>query len=363
MKLEYQVENFCGIATAKTGAHIAGWFNFIFNSLYISLQVSKLAKIKNLADLAFHRRNHHWTTYDNIYERDCRDKYGPDSALPNNTNLNGCIDTITKNIENMKSEIKYIESDIVPTFYWSTLVPFFVLILSIFWLTQLESKNARLVRALCWTLVTAVFIQLFIQMVFLIFVHVNLKNHINCGTDLASATAPFELNLTTLTLTCENMRGIPWQLWFIYVVYLLCNLYLMPLILHYTKERIQWLNHREDDLVSHASGIFFEDANPNQNTSTLTSDGESVVTTETALDRNKNDVKNRKSSFRIEDDPFGDNFRASLEDIRTGTRMTTPRTPNMSRYSSRNSHEAIKEHPDLEAVSASSFSNADVIDK
>ena len=34
-------------------------------------------------------------------------------------------------------------------------------------------------------------------------------------------------------------------------------------------------------------------------------------------------VRNR--SFRIEDDPMGDNFRQSLEDIRVGFRETVPK--------------------------------------
>ena len=37
-------------------------------------------------------------------------------------------------------------------------------------------------------------------------------------------------------------------------------------------------------------------------------------------------VRNR--SFRIEDDPMGDNFRQSLEDIRVGFRDTVPKVSN-----------------------------------
>lgn len=371
MKLDYQVDTFCNIASARTGAHICGWFNFSFNALYIALQVKKLAQIKNLADVAFHRRQHHWNTYD--YSKDCLKQFTDTLEIQN------CQKSLLENLEDMKDEIQYIETDIVPAFYWSTLVPFFVLLLAIFWLTQLESKNARLVRAICWTFVTAVTVQLFIQIVFLIFIHSALRNHIDCGSGLATATR-FGSNtpekIEKYALQCKNMRSIPWQLWFTYIIYAGCNFYLMPLILNYTRERITWLNGREDDLVSHASGIFFEDntngmggsqgsGGQDNRTSNLPgarnySEDESSVTSETALDRmGRGEIKNRKSSFRIEDDPFGDNFRASLEDIRTGTRSHAPRTPNLSRYSSRNSHDAIKEQPDLEAASASSFSNVD----
>lgn len=38
---------------------------------------------------------------------------------------------------------------------------------------------------------------------------------------------------------------------------------------------------------------------------------------------NRMGVRNR--SFRIEDDPMGDNFRQSLEDIRVGFRETVPK--------------------------------------
>jgi hypothetical protein len=42
-------------------------------------------------------------------------------------------------------------------------------------------------------------------------------------------------------------------------------------------------------------------------------------------------VRNR--SFRIEDDPMGDNFRQSLEDIRVGVRETVPKvTIRMNTY-------------------------------
>ena len=360
-----QPQNFCGIATAKTGAHITGWFNFSFNAIYIALQVKKLAQIKNLADVAFHRRQHHWNTYD--YTKDCL------LTRETKNEQQECIKLMERQLDEMKSEIRYVEDEIVPAFYWSTLVPFFVLILSVFWLTQLESKSGRLVRAVCWTFVTAVVIQLFIQLTFLIYIHVALKKHIDCKENLNTASA-FEVsqkNFDKNKLNCSNMRGIPWQLWFIFIFYAVCNSYFIPLILNYTRERIQWLNGREDDLISHASGIFFEDTTTNTNGKNQNSnfgsngadhsgDGQNSITSDAALDRmTRGDIKNRKSSFRIEDDPFGDNFRASLEDIRTGTRMTTPKTPNMSRYSSRNSHDAIKEQPDLEAVSASSFSNTD----
>ena len=130
---------------------------------------------------------------------------------------------------------------------------------------------------------------------------------------------------------CQSSQGLPWSLWFTFVLYAICNGYFIPVILYYTRQRVQYLNDREDDLVSHASGIFL-DSNPvnfkNDHISEGYSDGD-MSTDGANSERSERlaEVKNRKSSFRIEDDPFGDHFRASLEDIRSGTRMTAPRTP------------------------------------
>lgn len=340
MRLE--VETFCGCASSRTGAHICGWFNFMFNSIYIALQVHALAKIKNISDQVFHTTSYHWG--DNMFEcnvTQIQELIGSHKiSKEEQTNLCGGVD---------RDLLLHIENVIVPQFYWSTLIPCSVLVVSIFWLVNIESKNARLVRALCWTFVASIGIQLILEFAFLAYVHGELLGKLDCDVHMQDKDV-HEM--------CTSSQGLPWSLWFIFVIYALCNGYFIPVILYYTRQRVQYLQDREDDLVSHASGIFL-DSNPVTFKNEHVSDYSDVDTTDAGSERSERlaEIKNRKGSFRIEDDPFGDHFRASLEDIRSGTRMTTPRTPNMSRYSSRNSHEAIKEQPDLEAISASSFSN------
>lgn len=342
MRLE--VETFLGCASSRTGAHVCGWFNFLFNSIYIALQVHALAKIKNISDRVFQTSEFYWNEEE--LEDDCKKTMERllDKKLPNEK----CIGEVDRDA------LIHIENVIVPQFYWSTLIPCSVLVIAIFWLTNIESKNARLVRALCWTFVAAIGLQLLLEFAFLAYVHGELMGKLDC------TSGPHIIDENSQNL-CKSTQGLPWSLWFTFVIYAICNGYFIPVILYYTRQRVQYLNDREDDLVSHASGIFL-DSNPvnfkNDHISEGYSDGD-MSTDGAGSERSERlaEVKNRKSSFRIEDDPFGDNFRASLEDIRSGTRVTAPRTPNMSRYSSRNSHEAIKEQPDLEAISASSFSN------
>ena len=131
--------------------------------------------------------------------------------------------------------------------------------------------------------------------------------------------------------------------------------------MYYTRQRVDYLRDREDDLVSHASGIFFDSNGFNKHVTSTTGTDVSDRESHTSMDNDSEpgtSVTKRKQrkSVAIEDDPFGDNFRASLEDIRAGTRSNNPRTPNMSRFSSKTSHDTILEKPDMEAASASSFS-------
>jgi len=199
--------------------------------------------------------------------------------------------------------------------------------------------------------VVAIGMQLIVQFTFMAYVDGQLRG-MNC--DRLKDGSRIEA-------LCEGSQGLPWYIWFIFVVYALSDGYFIPLILYYTRQRVDYLRDREDDLVSHASGIFFDSNGFNKHATSTTGTDVSDRDSHTSMDNDSEpgtSVTKRKQrkSVAIEDDPFGDNFRASLEDIRAGTRSNNPRTPNMSRFSSKTSHDTILEKPDMEAASASSFS-------
>lgn len=171
MRFKLEVETFCGCASSRTGAHICGWFNFLFNSVYIALQVHALANIKNVSDRVFQTSQYYWNEED--WAADC-------GKVVNQLGISVSMPSKKSACDVDRDKLVHIENVIVPQFYWSTLIPCSVLVVSIFWLTNIESKNARLVRALCWTFVAAIGIQLVLEFSFLAYVHGELSGKLDC---------------------------------------------------------------------------------------------------------------------------------------------------------------------------------------
>ena len=64
-----------------------------------------------------------------------------------------------------------IEHTIMPQFYWSSAIPLIVLIVSIGWLTAVESGSLRLMRAMGYCFVSSVVFQIILQFAFIAHFH------------------------------------------------------------------------------------------------------------------------------------------------------------------------------------------------
>jgi len=333
-----QLRSFCCFFSIKSGANIVGWFNFVANALYIGACVKSLASVRDALDVYNEQLNldyvehilpwmhfnrnlesglqsgcaKHKNTFTQMTATEFLDKNEwREFLLKHQDVLREC--PITEMNLTMAEALDYIENTMMPQFYWSTLVPFVVLIFSIAWLTLVESNvTFRLVKASAYSFIAAIIMQIVIQFALISHFH-----------------GRFKFLLQKREWKSNNVKlkpgdGIHWSVWFIFIVYTCFNIYAIPVIVTYVNQVAKSVL---DERMLSDSGK---------------SSGDSP---EFSVTYDRSAVRNR--SFRIEDDPMGDNFRQSLEDIRVGFRTEPPKTPALSRVTSL-TDEPIKEEVEPE---------------
>lgn len=326
-----QLSTFCCFFSIRSGANFVGWFNFLLNALYIGSCVKSLASVRDAIDIyedrldsdyinyvypALHKLKdmaHSCTSDKKLYEAMTSTLFTNKDdwrqfLLKHETILKKC--PILEYNYTLVEALSYIEESLMPQFYWSISIPFLVLILAIFWLTVVETTSSiRLMKSTAYSFIAAIVIQIILQFAFIANFHGKFKILFqkNVGRDPTGAPK--------LVLG----DGIDWTVWFIFVIYSLFNVYAIPVI-------VTHVNNFERQL---------KDERILQQESKQSDDPE-----EFAVSYNRMGSRNR--SFRIEDDPMGDNFRQSLEDIRVGFRDSAPKTPSLSRVTSL-TDEPIKE--------------------
>lgn len=199
---------------------------------------------------------------------------------------------LSENISLVES-IDEIQNDLMPQWYWSTAIPLVVLIVSIAWLTAVESGSLRLMRAIGHCFISAVLFQVIIQFAFIAHFHGKYTSLMN--------------RMDEPTTDRLHGKGIHWSIWVVFIVYAIFNVYAIPIIITYMTKR----SHNEHSILT-----------------------DNMEKDEPKYPNSYNRMGVRNRSFRIEDDPMGDNFRQSLEDIRVGVRETVPKTPALSRVTS-----------------------------
>lgn len=326
-----QLSSFCCFFSVRSGANFVGWFNFLLNALYIGSCVKSLASVRDAIDIYEDRLESDYIQY--VYPalhklKDIAGKCTDDRKLYQAmtstmfTNKNDWREFLAKH-ESILSQcpileynytlieaLDYIENSLMPQFYWSTSIPFLVLILAIFWLTVVETTSSiRLMKSTAYSFIAAIVIQIILQFAFIAHFHGKFKILFQKRVGHDQTGAP------KLVLG----DGIHWTLWFTFIIYSFFNVYAIPVI-------VTHVNNFERQLMDER--ILQQESKP-------TGDPE-----EFAVSYNRMGARNR--SFRIEDDPMGDNFRQSLEDIRVGFRDTQPKTPSLSRVTSL-TDEPIKE--------------------
>ena len=75
-------------------------------------------------------------------------------------------DLIQPNVTLLES-VDIIENDIMPQFYWSSAIPLLVLVVSIGWLTAVEGGSSRFMKAMGYSFVSSVVIQIVLQFAFI----------------------------------------------------------------------------------------------------------------------------------------------------------------------------------------------------
>lgn len=313
-----QLATFCCFFTIRSGANFVGWFNFVFNALYIGSCVKSLASVRDAMDVYAQRLDADYIKY--TYPAFHQLKYDADTCTKDKQLFNELTTQVFSNRDEwreflLKHEkilrncniaaknhtfaetLNYIETGLMPQLYWSVSIPFLVLVIAIGWLTVVESTSSfRMLKAFAYMFVSAIVIQIIAQTYFISFFHGKLKwliqkRLVDHDQDIIASG-----------------NGIHWTVWFVFIIYSVFNCYAIPVI-------VTHVNNFEKTVLEDKRILTYE-AKPNADASELSRGG----------------ARNR--SFRIEDDPMGDNFRQSLEDIRVGYRDAAPRTPALSRVTS-----------------------------
>ena len=79
--------------------------------------------------------------------------------------------TLIKENITLVDSIRMIEDNLMPQFYWSSAIPLIVLIVSIGWLTSVESGSVRLMKAIGYCFVSSVVMQIVLQLAFIAHFH------------------------------------------------------------------------------------------------------------------------------------------------------------------------------------------------
>lgn len=172
----------------RFGANFIGWFNFVLNALYIGAMVKSLASVRDAIDILYDRLDGDYVHYvvpafhkmKDVADH-CHDQPDIKNVLLANHDewaqfikhhqqlLKNC-ELLQKNITLVDS-IGIIENSLMPQFYWSSSIPLIVLIVSIGWLTAVESGSIRLMKAMGYTFVSSVVFQIILQFAFIAHFH------------------------------------------------------------------------------------------------------------------------------------------------------------------------------------------------
>jgi len=305
-----RVTSFCCFFSLRSGANFIGWFTYLANALYIVAVVKSIAGTQNAVDFMEDK-------LDGTYRRTIFPQ-----LIHLAENVDGCNDDtriqkirstlldqeewaafLRKNLEivevcpllsesvNYSKAIDEMRYDVLPQLYWTSAIPLVVLMMAIAWLTTVESASIRLIKSVGYAFVSAILLQVILQLALLAHFHGRMTQIVN------------KVDRSSKEIVAGD--GISWAVWTIFILYSLFNVFGVPVILSYIDRR-----ERQEALLGPKT--------------------ESEIEFESTLDR----LGMRNRSFRIEDDPMGDNFRQQLAEIQGGIRDTSPRTPTLSRVTS-----------------------------
>nr|CAB3264077.1 mucin-17-like [Phallusia mammillata] len=229
---------FCCCCSVRTGASVIGWFNFIINSLYVGLMVFSLHRIQDdlLSQIQYEEQLQ-------VGKFDANNEPVDEGSgslilsgtvqLTSNCVVGGktvileqCICEENLNFKSAnrtvcvgalrdcnKCIMIYVEEYIVPMLYKSLAIPGILLVFSIIWLTAVESRSLRYVRACGFIYIVVIFLQTVLQLGF--------------------------LGYANQELTKNQFQSISWSVWLVFGIYAALNVYFIPILYTYLKLRKQ----------------------------------------------------------------------------------------------------------------------------
>lgn len=228
---------FCCFFSIRTGASVIGWFNFLFNSIYVGMVVFALARIKNqihTKKMSFQNKDVPFSsvpsnasnsveirTFETIKFEDFKCTFQVDERVDNSCTCDNLLELLTnssitcfdKTVNKQKCfcELDYVSKVPIPYLYWSLSIPAIIIISSTMWLSVAESGNYYYMRCIGFFFCVFIPFQLMAELSFLLF-----------------------LNISATSISLLPLHPI---VWIVYSVYAILNIYFVPIIWDYIKLR------------------------------------------------------------------------------------------------------------------------------